>query len=254
MKEYFNSETRTVNRSEINPSVYNPRTISPEGRKALKKSIKTYGVVGGIIINEQTGNTIVGGHQKVSVLDEINKYDPDTLENDYQIKAEFISVDEKTEKQLNITLNNPNVGGDWDMDALAEMIPDIDWKAAGLTENDLNLVGLDYLLKTEEENTIADELEELMSPVRDKREAEKAIKAELKAEKTQEEKVAHMKEVKAQVKEAAQSKANDMDAYLMLSFDSLEAKEEFLQRFGYEPGLRFVKGEQFDSICERIFE
>lgn len=88
-------------------------------------------------------------------------------------------------------------------------------------------------------------------------EAEKAErKAEREALKAQEQaaKVAHMKEVKQQVKENAQKQAQDMDAYLMLSFDTFEAKAAFCGRFGYDPYQKFIKGEQFDSICERIYD
>ena len=45
-----------------------------------------------------------------------------------------------------------------------------------------------------------------------------------------------------------------MDAYLMLSFDTCEAKAAFCERFGYDPYQKFIKGEQFDSICERIYD
>ena len=165
LSKYFNSKSVELKRSQIKPASYNPRTISDEGKKALKRSIKLYGVVGGIVINQATSYTIVGGHQKVAVLDELNKYDKSTHENDYTLRVELINVDEKTEKQLNITLNNPNVGGNWDFDALARIVPDIDWKDAGLTDADLNMIGVDYLLQTEEENSIADALSDMMVPV-----------------------------------------------------------------------------------------
>lgn len=242
-------------RSQIHPADYNPRTISDEGRKQLKRSIKRYGVVGGIVVNEATGYTIVGGHQKVDVLDELNKY-PD---NDYMLRVEVINVDEKTEKSLNIALNNPNIGGTWDFDALARIVPDIDYKDAGLTDADLNMIGVDFLLQTEEESSIADELENMMSPVVEQREAEKnERKAERDAVKAAQEeadraaKVAHMKDVKQQVRENAQKQAENMDAYLMLSFDTFAAKAAFCERFGYDPYTKFVRGEVFDEQVERI--
>ena len=74
LNKFFSSEVIELKRSEIKPADYNPRTISDESRKMLKKSIKQFGVVGGIIINKQTDNTVVGGHQKVAILDEIYKY------------------------------------------------------------------------------------------------------------------------------------------------------------------------------------
>ena len=243
--KYFNSKSVEVRRSQIKPASYNPRTISDEGRKQLKRSIKRYGVVGGIVVNQATGYTIVGGHQKVAILDEMYKY-PD---NDYSLRVEMISVDRKTEKTLNIALNNGNISGSWDYDALARLVPDIDYKDAGLTDADLNMIGCDFLLQAEEENSLAGALEEMMQPVTEQKEAEKAARQLERAEK-----VAHMKDVKQQVKDAAQKQAQDMDAYLMLSFDTFESKAAFCERFGYDPYMKFIKGEQFDSICERIYD
>lgn len=245
LKKFFSSTIVEVKRSEIHPADYNPRKIDEQGKRMLKRSMKQFGVVGGIIVNSQTGNTIVGGHQKVSILDEMYKY-PD---NDYSLRVEMISVDRKTEKTLNIALNNGNISGQWDFDALARLVPDIDYKDAGLTDADLNMIGCDFLLQTEEENSLAGALEEMMQPVTEQKEAEKAARQLERAEK-----VAHMKDVKQQVKEQAQETAANMDAYLMLSFDTWEAKAAFCERFGYDPNQKFIKGEQFDSICERIYD
>lgn len=243
LKKFFSSTIVEVKRSEIHPADYNPRKIDEQGKRMLKRSMKQFGVVGGIIVNSQTGNTIVGGHQKVAILDEMYKY-PD---NDYSLRVEMISVDRKTEKTLNIALNNGNISGSWDFDALARLVPDIDYQDAGLTAADLNIIGCDFLLQTEEENSIADALEDMMAPVTEQKEAEKAAKQMERAEK-----VAHMKDVKQQVKEAAQKQAQDMDAYLMLSFDTFEAKAAFCERFGYDPYAKFIKGEVFDEQVERV--
>lgn len=244
LSKYFNSSTAELMRSQIKPSSYNPRLITDDGRKALKRSIKLYGVVGGIIINKQTGYTIVGGHQKVAILDELHKYDENTKENDYSLRVELVDIDEKTEKQLNITLNNPNVGGEWDYDALRELIPDINWKDAGLNDFDLNLIGCDYLLQTEEESSMADAIADLTAPIQEMKEAEK------EAEKAA--KIAHMKEVKAQVQRDSEEKVKDMEAYVMLSFDDFETKAAFCQRFGYDPYMKIIKGEVFSDQVERI--
>lgn len=243
LKKFFSSTIVEVKRSEIHPADYNPRKIDEQGKRMLKRSMKQFGVVGGIIVNSQTGNTIVGGHQKVAILDEMYKY-PD---NDYSLRVEMISVDRKTEKTLNIALNNGNISGSWDYDALAQLVPDIDYQDAGLTAADLNMIGCDFLLQTEEENSIANALEDMMTPVTEQKEAEKAAKQMERAEK-----VAHMKDVKQQVKEAVQKQAQDMDAYLMLSFDTFEAKAAFCERFGYDPNAKFIKGEVFDEQVERV--
>lgn len=265
-RDFFeNSRVEEILRSQIKPSDYNPRKITPEGKKQLIRSIKKYGVVGGIIINEQTGNTIVGGHQKVAVLDEMNKYDPVTKENDYTLRVEVINVDLKTEKSLNTALNNPNIGGDWDYDKLRELIPDIDWKDAGFTEADLSMIGVDFMLQTEGENDITNELAGLAAPAQQKREEEKAAKKEeanriaameheINQQMTQEQKTQHMKDVKAQVQQKAVQDAQNMDAYVVLSFDSYEAKADFCERFGYIGQTKFIKGEEFDDRCEVVID
>lgn len=245
LSKYIKSESVELNRSAIHLASYNPRKLSEESRKTLKRGIKKFGLVGGIVVNKRTGLTVVSGHQRLSVMDELQKFP----ENDYKIRVDVIDVDEKQEKELNILLNNPAAQGSWDYDALARLVPDIDYKDAGLTDADLNMIGCDFLLQTEEENSLAGALEEMMQPVTEQKEAEKAARQLERAEK-----VAHMKDVKQQVKEAAQKQAQDMDAYVMLSFDTFEAKAAFCERFGYDPYMKFIKGEQFDSICERIYD
>ena len=248
LSKYFShSEPAELLRSQIHFADYNPRKISDEGRRQLKRSIKQYGVVGGIIVNRATGYTLVGGHQKVSVLDELNRYNPDTQENDYTLRVELVDVDEKTEKEMNIVLNNPNVGGEWDYDKLRQIVPDIDYKSAGLTEEDLNLIGCDFLLQTEQENDMASELESMMQPVTARREAEKEARAEERAAR-----VEHMKDVKRQVRAQAIDTTEQMDAYVMLSFDTYKAKAAFCERFGYDPYEKFIKGEVFENQVERV--
>ena len=216
-------------------------------RQTLKRGIKKFGLVGGIVVNKRTGFTVVSGHQRLSVMDELQKYDPESHENDYRIRVDVVDMDEKSEKELNILANNPNAQGSWDYDALRELVPEIDYKDAGLTEADLNMIGCDFLLQTEEETNIAGELESMMSEVNEQREADKAQRQMERAAKT-----AHMKEVKQQVKEAATRQAQDMDAYVTLSFDTWEAKASFCRRFGYDPYDKFIKGEVFSEQVERV--
>ena len=241
--KYIKSESVELKRSAINLAAYNPRLISDEARKNLKRGIKKYGLVGGIIANKQTGMTLVSGHQRLSVMDELNKYPAD----DYILRVDIIDVDSTKEKELNILLNNPNAMGSWDMDALAELIPDIDYKAAGLTEEDLSLIGCDFLFQTEEESNLADSLNDVMVPIQEMKASDKA---ERQLEKS--EKVAHMKDLKKQVREDSAKKAQDMEAYVMLSFSTYEAKTTFMQRFGYDKDEKFITGEIFSEIIERV--
>ena len=255
LSKYIRTESVELKRSQIKFADYNPRILDDEAKKSLKRGIKKFGLVGGVTVNKRTGFTVVSGHQRLTVMDELQKYDPKTMENDYKVRVDVADVDEKMEKELNILLNNPNAQGRWDYEKLAQIIPDIDYKDAGLTDVDLNMIGVDYLLQTEEENNIADELDDLMSPIIEEREEEKAERAaerEMLRAIEQEAKVQHMKDVKQQVKEAAISKAEQMDAYVMLSFSSWSAKAEFCERFGYPAEMKIIKGEVFAEQVERI--
>lgn len=249
LSKYIKSESVELNRSAIHFAGYNPRKLSEESRKTLKRGIKKYGLVGGVVVNKQTGLTVVSGHQRLTVMDELQKYNIDTRENDYKIRVDVIDVDEKQEKELNILMNNPNAQGTWDYDKMRELIPDIDYKDAGLTEADLNMIGVDFLLQTEEENDLASALEDMMSPVTERKDAEKAQKRM-----EREAKIQHMKDVKAEVREQALKTAQDMDAYLMLSFDTFESKAEFCERFGINPYDKFFKGETFGDMCEVVID
>lgn len=251
LSKYVKGETTTLLRSQIRIADYNPRVISEEGRKSLKRIIKKYGLIGGIVVNKQTGNTLVSGHQRLSVMDELQKYDPATKDNDYSLKVELIDVDEKTEKELNIAMNNPNAQGTWDMDKLAQIVPDIDYKDVGLTDSDLSIIGLDWLYKTEEENNILSDLGDLYSPLQDahdeemaERQAEREQQKQIEAEIDRAERVQAMKDLKAKVKEDAIAAADKDMSYVCLSFDNSVAMDEFLTFIGFEPGSRFLKGEE----------
>lgn len=106
---------------------------------------------------------------------------------------------------------------------------------------------MDYHFQTDEENTIAGELDDLMEPVREEHQADLAQRQAERAEKT-----AHMKQVKQEVQEAATKAAANMDAYLMLSFDTWEAKAEFCEKFGFNPEDKFLKGEVFGGKIETL--
>ena len=102
-------QIQTVQRSSIHEAPYNPRKISNEARKKLKKGLKTYGLVQPIVVNRKTMN-VVGGHQKLSIMDEEYKYPA----NDYSLQVSMINVGEETEVKINIFLNNPAAQGEWD--------------------------------------------------------------------------------------------------------------------------------------------
>lgn len=255
------SETIILKRSEITPADYNPRTITEDARKALKKSIKENGIIGGMVWNKQTGN-LVSGHQKLSIADEVNKYEAG---NDYEIKVEVIDVDLKKEKELNIFFNSKAVQGEMDYKKLAQIYPDIDASLAGLDDMDIQLI------EVELPDSIDIEIPSF-EPQEEKKinaEYEKAITQELNNSKTtpeasvndldtkteakelsQEEKIAKIKEVKAKVKEGAVLQG---DSYFTVSFSDLDAKIMFLEYLGFNPEDIYVKGEELQQKMEEVY-
>lgn len=248
------SETRTILRSSFSFSDYNPRTISDDARKKLKANIKKNGIIGGLVVNEQTGN-LVSGHQRISIADEVNKYDPESGKNDYEIKVEIIDVDLKTEKELNIFFNSKSVMGEMDYAKLALMIPDIDIDIAGLDDVDMSFIEMEMPEPVEvdvpvfepqaakKEKSITQELDNSVStPEASISEMER----EELEEKSRQEKIDAVKKVKEQVKQGA---VYEGDPYFTISFDSYENKVFFLEQFGISADVKIIKGEE---LAEKI--
>lgn len=132
------SETIFVERGKINFAPYNQRDKDAKVIEKLKENFKRVGFLGGISWNPLTGN-LIGGHKRLETLDLIYNYDG-TKEKEYSVKVEAIELDEKTEKEQNIFLNTRNEQGKDDYEAMARLIPEIDWQNAGITEFDIDII------------------------------------------------------------------------------------------------------------------
>lgn len=104
-------------------------------RTKLKGSLKKHGLVDTLVWNARTGN-IVGGHQRISALDDLEGG------QDYKLVVQRIDVDETAEKQLNLALNNKTMQGQFEADLLkdllAEFVADgVDLEGAGYTATDV---------------------------------------------------------------------------------------------------------------------
>jgi hypothetical protein len=123
----------TLNRKDIKGADYNPRKMTEANRKKLRKLLKTHGMVQPIVVNKRTMR-IVGGHQRVSIMDS------ELRREDYELSVAMIDVDEADEVKINVSLNNQSVMGEWDLDLLESIkidLPDIDF------QNDLGFDQID---------------------------------------------------------------------------------------------------------------
>ena len=115
-------EIKELPLKELKPAAYNPRKKLKKGDKEyekIKQSLLKFGYVDPIIVNEDL--TVIGGHQRLTVLKDLN----------YETaKCVIVDLPKEDEKALNIALNK--ITGQWDEALLVDLLLD-------LQESDFNL-------------------------------------------------------------------------------------------------------------------
>lgn len=112
--KYQKFEMDTIRRSDIKNAPYNPRIISEDAKKRLRKMIAKHGLISPLVWNKRTGN-LVSGHQRLSALDSLEK------STDYSLTVAVVDVTVREEKVLNVQMNNPSLQGEWDIDKLVQL-------------------------------------------------------------------------------------------------------------------------------------
>lgn len=133
MKPLQHFEFGKVKRSQIKLADYNPRIIDQSNQKKLVKMIRKNGLIEPLVWNKRDG-ILVGGHQRLTAADKIYRG------KDYDVPVAIIDVDEKTEKELNVQLNNPSIQGTWDLGKLADMSKDVSFEDMGFSKTDIDFM------------------------------------------------------------------------------------------------------------------
>lgn len=259
------AEQRTVKRSDINFASYNPRVISEDARKKLKKNLQTVGLLGGVIWNERTGN-LVSGHQKVSIMDTVNRYDTENGNNDYELRVEVVDFDEKTEKEQNLFMNNRKAQGQFDEDMLREMLNGIDFSMAGFDDFDMEILGLgeidDFLnngsISSEwDERQLVGEDDYLASLSQGMKVGEENHRVDRRKdfyEDSMENQLKRHNEIKKIKNRIARQNDIDKDggvlSYVVISFRTPSEKMRFMETYGLDPMAKYVNGEEFQNKLE----
>jgi ParB-like chromosome segregation protein Spo0J len=108
---YMNEKISIVHvpTADLRASEYNPRKWSPELEAHLTESIKKYGIVDPLLVNNapERRNIVIGGHFRLSVIKKLKIK---------EVPVVYINIpDLEKEKELNIRLNK-NVGEfDWNL-------------------------------------------------------------------------------------------------------------------------------------------
>lgn len=107
--------------ADVKPMPGNARQMDEAHMVALKASIERFGYVEPIVYNKRTGH-IVGGHQRYSVL---------LAEGVKEATMVVVDMEPDEEMAANITLNNPEIEGEWD-DTAADLIGQVQGAAPEL--------------------------------------------------------------------------------------------------------------------------
>lgn len=122
--------TKHFNFDQINRAKWNPRVdLKPSDPEyqAIHGSLKKYGFLGGGVVNVRKGkNTLIGGHQRVTIMQDMG-----------QTGADFatVSLNDQEEKKLNLILNR--VTGRWSA-------PDLTALLRELQAEQIDLAGLGF--------------------------------------------------------------------------------------------------------------
>lgn len=142
---------KQVQITELNPAPYNPRTWSDEALDQLTESIKRFGLVDPIILNNAPGreNVVIGGHMRLEAAKKLGLT---------EVAAVYLTIpDPEKEKELNLRLNK-NVG-EFNWDLLKEfdsaLLADV-----GFSSEELDTI-FDLDLETPEQFDLQKELEKL---------------------------------------------------------------------------------------------
>ena len=235
MKQLKQSETLTINRSQINLNPYNPKKHTDKEIKNQLANLKKVGFNGGIKWNKVTGN-LIDGHRRIKAMDMYYKYDG-TPETNYQVKVEAVEFDEKTEKEQLTYEALGNTRADYSL--VAEYINDIDYTNLGLSDYDINEI-FNFVVDINDDTPQVETYDDLIT----------TPQIEPKDLPTYEDKKERVKHMKQQVKEKAIEQQKNEDAFITLSFSSYEAKSAFCEIIGIDPDERFAKGENVLNMIE----
>lgn len=232
------SETKIIKRSQINLNPCNPKVHTDADIKQQKANIKKVGLIGGIQWNETTGN-LIDGHKRVMSVDLIQGYDG-TPETDYDIKVEAVDFDEKTEKEQLLFMAKSQDPIDYNLVAKNFSIDEIDFKAAGFTEQDTEQIkmlqdDLEASLKESGMDDFSEDfLNEPMASVATSVPMTELPNIEKTSEEIVSEHASKPKMTKEEVKEQKQhctdvgmKRKEDIDNFIFIDFESLEQKQLF---------------------------
>ncbi|MCC7422553.1 MAG: hypothetical protein IT428_19915 [Planctomycetaceae bacterium] len=243
-----NGITARVHRSMLQVDPLNPRSIDPYAADGLRDSVtRTGGLVDDPIWNRRTGH-IVGGHQR------LNAEDKRRGTQDYYLSVKVVDWDLKTQREVNVALNNPTIQGQYDVDLLEQLIRDseapIDIGAAAFDLPSLEALFLDagkdlpdalFPSDSPEASAAVQEAAEAVAATLDEADAAKRSEAEAA-------KIQRLKDDKAKslAKSAFKAQGN---FFFTVVFPTDELREQFVVGIGVDPAAEHIDGMKLAELC-----
>lgn len=125
---------KQIDINQLRPAEYNPRKITEAELDKLEQSLREFGMVKPVVVNQDM--TVIGGHQTLRVLQQRlgQKTAPCIV----------LDLDKHREKLLNLALNR--IGGDFDPDKLKSLLLDLRTAEVNLTLSGFDQVETEKLL------------------------------------------------------------------------------------------------------------
>lgn len=229
-----NFELKEVKRADIKGAPYNPRKMTEKNKRNLKAYIKKRGLLfPAIVINKQTGN-LVGGHQRIDILDSLYK------NKNYELTASIVDLSLEEEIEANIKLNSHNLVGEWDPEKLFDLklkYPDMDFEKTfdfEPEEIDIIFAGLEIESAYQEEEKVYQKYQE-------------ANKTQLKEAKEK-----YKQRISQENKTGNTIYTKDDDYTLSLIFKSNQEKWAFMKLLCLSKSEKMIKGKIVADIVKQV--
>jgi hypothetical protein len=235
---YERFEILKLKRNEFKGADYNPRKITEEAKKKLQRFLKNNGLWSPIVINKRT-MTIISGHQRVAILDNLIK------KTDYELTVSLVDVDEKLEATGNVFMNNASAQGEWDTFALQDLrdiFPDIDYvDDFGFDESEIDIMLGDILKDSEPESVGA-----MIDPMK---EAKK-----LSAEDFRQMKQDQRDKAKAENETGKSYNLEEADYVVQVVFPNNREKADFMRKIKKAPTEKYIKSTVLFDISKGVYD
>lgn len=222
-------------RGQIKNAPYNPRTITKDAERRLKKNLEEVGLLGPVTVNRRTGN-LVAGHKRLAILDRLEKSDGYTLD------VAVCDLTPKREREQNVFMNATTAQGDWDVVALAGLFSaDADIKL------DLGNTGFDEMSL---EMTLGEAGEGIFGENSAPEEVQETVEdmAAMLDAKAKEADAAKGRRQKMRAKTKQVHEDTDTERIAWIVFPSREACSDWLERIGMDRETRYVPCSKIASV------